>query len=135
MCAIAYSADGTLTSAPKGDFEADPKYQVVYRNGRPSHFVERSGSTTALTEVTASELNKANGVVASTTAEQVEGKKTAGPCPHCGKSTHPESKCFDKYPHRAPKWLQERMASSAATKSTPTANTENAENEAVGTTA
>ena len=131
MCAIAYSADGTLTSAPKGDFEADPKYQVVYRDGRPSYFAERSGSTTVLTEVTVNELNKANGVVASVTGEQAEGKKETGPCPHCGKSTHPESRCFDKYPHLAPKWLQERMASLAGTKPTATENTEDARTKTV----
>lgn len=136
MCAVAYSADGTLTSAPKGDFEADPKYQIVYRDGRPSHFVERSASITALTEVTASALNKAKGVVASTWAGQAEGKNAAGPCTHCGKSTHAEAKCFIKYPHRMPKRLQERMASlAAATIATPMANTENAENEAIGMTA
>ena len=134
MCAIAYSADGTLTSAPKGDFEADPKYQAIYRDGRPDYFVERSGSTTVFTEVTVNELNKANGVVALTTGEQVEGKKSTGLCPYCSKSTHLESRCFDKFPHLAPKRLQERMASLAGTKPAATANTADARAKAVVTT-
>lgn len=139
MCAIAYSANGALTSAPKGDFEADPKYQVIYRDGRPSHFEERSGSTRALAQATPNQLNRANGVVASTTKGQAEGKENTGPCPHCGKSTHPESKCFDKYPHLAPKWLRERMAASAGLKPTTVTpdieNAENAENETIVTAA
>lgn len=133
MCAIAYSAKGTLTSAPKGDFEADPTYQVVYRDGRLSHFEERTGSATVPTEVP---LNAVNGTVASIAKGEVGGKKSNGPCPHCGKSTHPESRCFDKYPHLAPKWLQERMASLAAgTGRTATLNREDVENETVLTAA
>ncbi|CAD6582681.1 MAG: hypothetical protein ASARMPRED_001032 [Alectoria sarmentosa] len=136
MCAIGYRADGTLTSAPKADFEADPKYQVEYSSdGRPSHFAEtaRTGfsspTSTALTQVTANEANKAKALAMSSTKTTkggpTEGKKAAaaaaGPCPHCGKSTHLESRCFDKYPHLAPKWLQQRRM----------ADVENDENEAV----
>lgn len=132
-CAIAYNADGALTSAPKGNIEKDPKCQLVNRDGRPSQSVERtSKSTTALIEV---EPNKTDGIMAAAlrTGGPVEKKKTTGSCPHCGKSTHPESKCFDKYPH-LPKWFRDRIAFSAIVNdisSTATVNAGNAENEAI----
>ena len=107
MCAIAYMQDGSLISAPKGDFEADRKYQVVYVDGRPSYFEEKSKSA-ILEETKASELNKANG--AAPISLDDKKPETPGPCPHCGKTTHFESRCFDKYPHLAPRWVQEKIA-------------------------
>ena len=108
MCAIAYRADGSLTSAPKGEFEADPKYQVVYVNGRPSFFQEKNCSA-ILEEIGANKLNKANGVVRTLLDDKKS--ETPLPCLHCGKTTHPESRCFDRYPHLAPQWVQEKIAS------------------------
>ena len=108
MCAIAYRADGSLTSAPKGEFEADAKYQVVYVDGRPSFFEEKSVST-IIQETSADDTSKANAVAQASSNETKSG--STGPCPHCGRSTHPESRCFDKYPHLAPRWVQKRIAS------------------------
>ncbi|KAK3168984.1 hypothetical protein OEA41_005432 [Lepraria neglecta] len=110
MYAVAYIAGGILLSAPKGGIESDPKYQLVHRDGCPNFFVERSGSATVLAEVGMNELNKANG--AMTQGDQVSGKKT---CPHCGMTTHSEARCFNKFPHLAPKRLQEWLASSTCT--------------------
>ena len=101
-------ADGSLISAPKGDFEADPKYQLVYVDGRPSFFQEKTKSA-ILEETRVSELNKANGVARASPDDKKS--ETPLPCPHCGKTTHSESRCFDKYPHLAPQWVQKRMAS------------------------
>ena len=111
MCSIAYMLDGSLISAPKGDFEADPKYQVVYVDGRPSYFQEKTKSA-ILEEVRANELNKANGVARALSDDKKSD--TPLPCPHCGKTTHTESRCFDKYPHLAPQWIKKRMASAKA---------------------
>ncbi|KAL9002748.1 MAG: hypothetical protein Q9188_004336 [Gyalolechia gomerana] len=122
MCAIAYSADGTLTSAPKGDFEDDRKYQLVHRAGRPSHFEERSASElTALGEVIGNELNRsANGGWGDKAINgTVAGKgKTGGPCEYCGKATHAVERCFDKHPHLAPKWVREKIASTTTSNTT-----------------
>jgi hypothetical protein len=39
---VAFLADGTLTSGPKGDFESNPKFELVCdKDGRPSYFRER----------------------------------------------------------------------------------------------
>lgn len=40
-CSIAQLADGEWISAPKGDFETNPRMEVVYENGRPSYFREK----------------------------------------------------------------------------------------------
>ncbi|KAI4167697.1 MAG: hypothetical protein LQ343_007016 [Gyalolechia ehrenbergii] len=133
MCAIAYSADGTLTSAPKGDFEDDRKYQLVHRAGRPSHFEERSASElTALGEVRDNELNSsANGGWGDKAINgTVAGKgKTGGPCEYCGKATHAVERCFDKHPHLAPKWVREKIASTATSNTTPMTTTTGTEGE------
>jgi len=112
MCAIAYNADGSLTSAPKDEFEAGPKYQVVYVDGRPSYFEEKTKSA-ILAEASANALNKVNG--AAPTPEDDKKSAAPAPCPHCGKTTHVESRCFDKYPHLAPQWVKKRMASKMTT--------------------
>jgi len=47
-CSVALLADGEWISAPMGDFQKDPRFEVVHENGRPSYFVEttaQSGST------------------------------------------------------------------------------------------
>ena len=41
-CSVALMTDGEWTSAPMGDFEKDPMLEIVYENGRPSHFQERA---------------------------------------------------------------------------------------------
>ncbi|KAL8748297.1 MAG: hypothetical protein Q9184_007420, partial [Pyrenodesmia sp. 2 TL-2023] len=131
MCAIAYAADGTLTSAPKGDFEHDHKYQLVHRDGRPSHFVERSESAlSVLGDATGSKLNRANGSdPVKVNGSEGKGKTGGPPCEYCGKATHGVERCFDKYPHLAPKWVREKMASTMgnSTVSAGTAEKENAE--------
>ncbi|OQD71076.1 hypothetical protein PENPOL_c001G04563 [Penicillium polonicum] len=41
-CSVAFLADGSLTSGPKGDFEGNPKFELVCeKDGRPSYFRER----------------------------------------------------------------------------------------------
>lgn len=40
-CSVALMATGEWLSAPKGDFETDPKFRVVDENGRPSYFQEQ----------------------------------------------------------------------------------------------
>lgn len=134
MCAVAYDADGTLTSGPKIDFEADPKYEIVYQDMRRSYFIEKTESTAALTEVTGNQMsNEVHGAVELESTGQLEGKLATGPCPHCGKCTHAESRCFDKYPHLAPKWVQKRMASSVVTNLLEAASAEDTENKAAVT--
>lgn len=39
-CSVALTADGEWLSAPMGDFRKDPRYKIVYENGRSSYFVE-----------------------------------------------------------------------------------------------
>ncbi|KXG50670.1 Pyoverdine biosynthesis [Penicillium griseofulvum] len=40
-CSVALLADGSFTSGPKGDFEDNPKFELVYeKDGRPSYFRE-----------------------------------------------------------------------------------------------
>jgi len=39
-CSVGFKTDGTLVSRPKGEFEDDPIWKLVYENGRPSHFKE-----------------------------------------------------------------------------------------------
>ena len=39
-CSIALMADGEWVSAPMGEFQNDPRMEVVYENGRPSYFRE-----------------------------------------------------------------------------------------------
>ncbi|KAF1982045.1 hypothetical protein K402DRAFT_341217 [Aulographum hederae CBS 113979] len=39
-CSVALRADGEWVSAPMGDFQKDPRMQIVYENGRPSYFQE-----------------------------------------------------------------------------------------------
>ncbi|KAL6887172.1 Clavaminate synthase-like protein [Trichoderma longibrachiatum] len=41
-CAVAYMLDGTTSSGMRRDFEKDGSYELVYENGRPSYFRERS---------------------------------------------------------------------------------------------
>ncbi|KAG8525197.1 uncharacterized protein KY384_008841 [Bacidia gigantensis] len=127
MCAVAYNADGSLTSAPKGDLEQDPRYEAVWNDMRASHFVERTESTETegkvekgvLEEKSGNELREGEkdgdkGMSGGKAVGGLEKKLPAGPCPHCGKASHVEARCFDKYPHLAPKWVQKRMATTEA---------------------
>jgi pyoverdine/dityrosine biosynthesis protein Dit1 len=41
-CTVAFLADGTLISGPKGDFEKDGRFELVSENNRPSYFRETS---------------------------------------------------------------------------------------------
>ncbi|KAF1945054.1 hypothetical protein EJ02DRAFT_339532 [Clathrospora elynae] len=41
-CSVALLADGEWISAPMGDFKKDPKFEVVFENGRPSYFQEKT---------------------------------------------------------------------------------------------
>ncbi|QIX01996.1 hypothetical protein AMS68_007513 [Peltaster fructicola] len=41
-CTVARMADGEWLSAPKGDFEADEKLELVYEGDQPSHFREKA---------------------------------------------------------------------------------------------
>jgi len=43
-CCIALRDDGSVTSAPKGDFEENPVFELIWENGRPSYFRENSTS-------------------------------------------------------------------------------------------
>jgi hypothetical protein len=45
-CARDCMLDGSFTSGPKGEFEADPRYSLVTVNGRPSHYVEKKAVVT-----------------------------------------------------------------------------------------
>ena len=40
-CAVAFRADGSLTSGPKAEFEADPSLELVYEDGRPSFYRQK----------------------------------------------------------------------------------------------
>jgi hypothetical protein len=45
-CSVAFLADGSVTSGPKGDFEDNPQFELVCgKDGRPSHFRERETGT------------------------------------------------------------------------------------------
>jgi len=58
--------------------------------------------------------------VAAATSSKVSQKT---PCSHCGKTTHPDSRCFKKYPHllaeMRDKCAASRRGSHAAPSSTP----------------
>ncbi|KAG5788460.1 hypothetical protein H9Q69_012483 [Fusarium xylarioides] len=41
-CCVALMANGEWLSAPMGDFQDDPRFDVVYEDGRPSYFREKS---------------------------------------------------------------------------------------------
>ncbi|MCJ1387730.1 hypothetical protein MMC18_000573 [Xylographa bjoerkii] len=41
-CSVAFTAGGNLTSGPKGDFETDPRFELIWEAGRPSFFREKS---------------------------------------------------------------------------------------------
>ncbi|CAH0020926.1 unnamed protein product [Clonostachys rhizophaga] len=41
-CTIAYKLDGTITSGMRSEFEADETLELIYENGRPSYFREKS---------------------------------------------------------------------------------------------
>ncbi|KAE8840893.1 hypothetical protein PTNB85_04292 [Pyrenophora teres f. teres] len=40
-CSVAQLADGQWVSAPMGEFQRDPRLEVVYEEGRPSYFKEK----------------------------------------------------------------------------------------------
>ncbi|KAF2146412.1 uncharacterized protein K452DRAFT_294965 [Aplosporella prunicola CBS 121167] len=40
-CSVAFTADNSLISRPKGDLEQDSKFELVFEDGRPSYFKER----------------------------------------------------------------------------------------------
>lgn len=44
-CSVALMADGEWTSATMADFKNNPLLEIVYENGRPSYFHEKSGQT------------------------------------------------------------------------------------------
>jgi hypothetical protein len=41
-CAVAFRADGTLTSGPKAVFDADADLDLVYEDGRPSYYRQKA---------------------------------------------------------------------------------------------
>ncbi|GAP91335.2 putative pyoverdine biosynthesis [Rosellinia necatrix] len=41
-CTLAVRLSGETTTGQRADFEADPNYELVYENGRPSYFREKS---------------------------------------------------------------------------------------------
>ncbi|RYP70480.1 hypothetical protein DL771_005417 [Monosporascus sp. 5C6A] len=43
-CSVAFRGDGSLTSGPKGEFEKDPNLELVYEDGRPSYFREKTAA-------------------------------------------------------------------------------------------
>lgn len=43
-CSVALLANGEWVSAPMGEFQADPRLELLYEDGRPSHFKERPQS-------------------------------------------------------------------------------------------
>ncbi|KAK7931099.1 hypothetical protein PG985_001811 [Apiospora marii] len=47
-CAVAFRADGAVVSAPKVEFETDPRFELVYEDGRPSYFREVAQATVSL---------------------------------------------------------------------------------------
>lgn len=49
-CCVALMADGEWVSAPMGDFQEDPRFEVVHENGRPSYFRELTGENGAIIE-------------------------------------------------------------------------------------
>ncbi|KAJ6284276.1 Pyoverdine/dityrosine biosynthesis protein-domain-containing protein [Bipolaris maydis] len=57
-CSVAQLANGEWLSAPKGEFEQDPRLELVYENGRPSYFKENleTASMTGINEENASYL-------------------------------------------------------------------------------
>lgn len=60
-CSVAQLATGEWVSAPMGEFQNDDRLDIIYVDGRPSHFKESSQDrdTLAITETTASYLQKA----------------------------------------------------------------------------
>ncbi|KAF2846133.1 hypothetical protein T440DRAFT_248598 [Plenodomus tracheiphilus IPT5] len=52
-CCVALMADGEWISAPMGDFQNDPRFEVVHENGQPSYFRELTSETGAVIETQA----------------------------------------------------------------------------------
>jgi ATP-binding cassette subfamily G (WHITE) protein 2 (PDR) len=77
-CSVALMADGGWISAPKGDFEKDPKLEVVYEDGRPSYFREKAGELQGLVDGEKLEGNdqQASTLASSTVDESEEEKIT-----------------------------------------------------------
>ncbi|KAG5206092.1 Transferase family [Trichophyton interdigitale] len=76
-CAVCQLADGEWVSAPMGEFAKDSRLEVVYVDGRPSHYREklRENGVSAITESTASYLQAARPVNA---AGYLSGASTPG---------------------------------------------------------
>lgn len=41
-CSIAFNLDGTTTTGHHSQFDADDRYELVYKNGRPSFYLEKT---------------------------------------------------------------------------------------------
>lgn len=66
-CSVAQLADGEWISAPMGEFSKDNRLELIYEDGRPSHFKEkpREKDAPSIKETTASYLREARPVNAS----------------------------------------------------------------------
>jgi hypothetical protein len=66
-CSVAQLADGEWVSAPMGEFSKDDRMELVYVDGRPSHFREkpREGDAFGISESTAGYLKQAKRLSAS----------------------------------------------------------------------
>ncbi|KAG0155713.1 hypothetical protein PDIDSM_2886 [Penicillium digitatum] len=63
-CCVAQLADGVWVSAPMGEFNQDSRLELVYVDGKPSHYQEKlhSGDHIAIDETTASYLQSAKSI-------------------------------------------------------------------------
>ncbi|GFF76268.1 hypothetical protein IFM47457_04106 [Aspergillus lentulus] len=66
-CSVAQLADGEWISAPMGEFSKDDRLELVYADGRPSHFREQpwDGDGFGISETTASYLQRPKRLSAS----------------------------------------------------------------------
>ncbi|KAM5432753.1 putative NRPS-like protein biosynthetic cluster [Microsporum ferrugineum] len=80
-CSVAQLADGEWVSAPMGEFSKDGRLELVYIDGRPSHFREKARENGALpiSDSTASYLQAAKPVIASGYLSGASTPGTASP--------------------------------------------------------
>ena len=41
-CSIAFRLDGTTTTGPRSEFDSNPELELVYEDGRPSYYREKT---------------------------------------------------------------------------------------------
>jgi hypothetical protein len=97
-------ADGEWLSAPMGDFMSDPRLEVIYENGRPSYFQEKTckpdepidNNKTPSEQQTSKQLNGNSTVLGSNTEAAVENVMEIVEMKLQDQASTPPSLCLDE---------------------------------------